>query len=371
MRLKGAKFTGGHLPVDSLVELEHYQAALRVLATADWQAKNPGESIPPDFFESLGLTILKVEEGSADLYLAFENAAQYSEYKNVAQDSFDATIFAAYSNLPLPELPSSVEDETRSTIAAIGSTLTGEQSIEVFLSDESESPVVITIETRAVARDRLLLDGFWQIDDDLPKSELTQDSSSLAGRITLLDADAQTFMFNSLAYGPLKGWYANKPELLDDFKSVLDDSSNGPVTRLDGRIQSRNGTPWRIKETTSIQLFAASDSTWAGVLIEFASLAPGWAGKGQGFAIAFPALEAADRIMSEISERGLELPGLFPTVDGGVLIEWSNTQFVRSIEVTPDLTYELFNLPPGTSQGEFEATENLMKALEFATNGVK
>lgn len=369
IKLKGARFDGGHLPVDSFVEIERYQETLRSLAVADWQSKHPGEPVPRDLQQSVSLTIVEIKEGSAELFIAFENAPIYSEQRIAAQDYFDSTLQAAYLDLPLPDLPESIEEEARRTVSEIGSTLSGEQSIEFFLSDDSKSPIIISVETRLVAKDRLLLDGFWLTDDDDRKNELETEVTSVAGRVTLLDADAHTYSFESLRFGQLKGRYKNKPELLEDFKKVLDDAARGPVTRLDGIVQTRNGKPWRIWETSGLQLFSAGTSPWSKDLIELASLDPGWDQHGTGHPIAFFALEAADQIMAAIASRNLDLPALFPTTEGGVLIEWSSSQFVKSIEISADAEFQLFHLRPGTHQGEFEETNNLSKAIEFASVG--
>lgn len=370
IKLSGARFDGGQLPVDSLIEIERYQATLRALAIADWQEKHPGEEIPGDLFESLSLKILSIEEGSAEVYLAFEQMANYSEQRQFAQSYFDSTLQAAYSNLPLPELPSDIEDQVREDISEIGSSLKPGQSIEIAIPDFDINPVVITIESRKVAREKLLLDTFWLTDDEVLKNNLSIELGTVAGRVTMLDANSHTFVLESLIYGPIKGWYKNKPELLEDFKRVLDDSSNGPVTKLEGQIQFRNGVPWRIKETSEIQLFTTIQSEWSADLLDFASLPFGWAGPQLGQTISFLALEAADKIMMAISNSGQQLPALFPTDEGGVLIEWANADSVRSIEISADAQFHLYYLPAGTTEGEYEETDNLAKASSFSIVGV-
>ena len=49
VRLTGARFEGGRLPVDSLVELQKYQDIVRIAAEAEWKQVHPGEQLPDDF----------------------------------------------------------------------------------------------------------------------------------------------------------------------------------------------------------------------------------------------------------------------------------------------------------------------------------
>ena len=54
-RLTGARFDGGRLPVDSLVELERYQDVIRIAAEAEWRHDHPDAELPSDFRESVRL----------------------------------------------------------------------------------------------------------------------------------------------------------------------------------------------------------------------------------------------------------------------------------------------------------------------------
>ena len=78
-RLTGARFEGGRLPVDSLVELEHYQDVVRIAAEAEWRHDHPGEELPSGLREAVSLTIERIDEGSADVFLAFEQHAVYQQ----------------------------------------------------------------------------------------------------------------------------------------------------------------------------------------------------------------------------------------------------------------------------------------------------
>jgi len=151
VRLTGARFDGGRLPVDSLVELQNYQDVVRIAAMAKWRLEHPGEELPSDLRNSVSLTIERIDEGSADVSLAFEQHQVYVHYQVEAQDAADAIIVAAYSGASIPELPalSLAEDvEFREAVSQIGVTLGPEHSIEFYPSSPDAQPVTITVETR-------------------------------------------------------------------------------------------------------------------------------------------------------------------------------------------------------------------------------
>ena len=95
VRLSGARFDGGRLPVDSLVELQKYQDVVRIAAEAEWRQAHPDEDIPADLRSSVSLTIERIDEGSADVFLAFEQHQVYVQYQAEAQDVADVFLFAA------------------------------------------------------------------------------------------------------------------------------------------------------------------------------------------------------------------------------------------------------------------------------------
>ena len=166
IRLTGDRFQGGRLPVDSLVELERYQNIVRKLAEYDWRRDHPDEQLPDDFRPSVSLTIERIDQGSADVLLAFEQNTVYVQYQEEAQDAVSATISAAYSGAPLPPLsalPAPAEAEIREDVAGIGGTLVEGQSIEFYVDPADPAPIVITVETRKQAIVGLILADFMMV----------------------------------------------------------------------------------------------------------------------------------------------------------------------------------------------------------------
>lgn len=364
IRLTGERFAGGRLPIDSLVELERYQRLMQTIAEANWRRDHPGEDLPADFKADISLAIDRIEPGSADVYVVDEQPSAYVQYQEVANDIVEATISAAYAGTPLPELPPAVSEQFRLDVADFGSTLEENQSIEVYVEGADKPPVVISVVTRKEAIERLQLDDFFIVDDgSAPENHLVKVEESVAGRITELDPENQSYRFESLLYGALKGRYKSNPELKEDFRKVLDSAEVGPVVRLTGQLQYRHGVPWRFVETARVEETNLSDDA----LIALAALAPGWGDGGEGRSIEFTAIEAANALLVAVHEAGIRRPGVFPTAEGGVLLEWSSAEEVRSIEISPDAEFELFHLAPGSFEPEQQQVTDLSVATAFAT----
>ncbi len=235
-RLTGARFEGGRLPIDSLVELERYQDVVRIAAEAGWRYDHPGEEPPSDLRDSVSLTIERIGDGSADVFLAFEQHAVYQQYQQESQYATEATIVAAYSGTALPDLPAlppEADKEFRDAVSAIGSTLQPGQSIEFYPDFPNAEPVSITIETRkdSVAELARVEDFLLPPDQTPPDQGLQAVAESLVGRVTAIDADRQQFWMQTEG-GAIHGWYRDNPELLEDFRTLVNSAADGPLTRI-------------------------------------------------------------------------------------------------------------------------------------------
>lgn len=369
VRLTGTRFNGGRLPIDSLEELQKYQEIVRIAAEAEWRDGHPGEQLPADFEESVSLTIDHIDEGSADVFLAFEQQQSYVEYQAEAQEVTDAIIAAAYSGEDLPELPSLplAEDfQFRQVIASIGESLKSEQAIEFYLDGPASSPVTITAETREHAAERIFnVDDFLVSPEAIsPAQSLVKSDESLVGRVTALDADKKRFTLVLSSGHEVHGRYREHPELLEDLRKVVNSTSDGPLTRIAGELQTKNGEAWRFWETHSVEQVEFDDTAWGVRLQELAALPTGWDG-GDAAQITSSSLDASQKLLQAVDRAQIDPPGVFPTEEGGVLIEWASLSAVSSVEILADGSFELFSMKRDELQGEHAATADLMIAIEF------
>lgn len=366
IKLTGARFTGGRLPVDSLVELERYQELLRIVARSSWLQDHPGETLPAEFDDEVSLTIESIEEGSADVLLAFEQHAMFQEYRRLADDTISESIAAAYESRDLPEMPAALAAEVRERIVLLGTTLEEGQSIQVYTAGPSNPPIEITVASRREVVDTFTLEAF--IAEPVPTvvGELSAHSETVVGRITEVDAEKATYRFESLQHGRLIGHYNPDSVLIDDIRKLLDSPEQGPILRLEGLLQhKRDGSPWRFTETYAVEEFVPGTGPWAARLIEFAQLSTGWADSSDAAPVAVVALEAANSIMQALADAGRDLPSFFPTEEGGIILEWATLTMVRSVEVNGNAEFELFARPV-TGGASLRATTNLQEAVNFA-----
>ena len=371
VRLMGARFQGGRLPVDSLAELQKYQDVVRIAAEAEWRFEHQGEALPADLRDSVSLTIERIDEGSADVFLAFEQHAAYAELQTQALDASDAIIVAAYSGAPLPDLPALPPESDylfREAVAQIGITLEPEQSIEFYPSAPDSSPVTISVETRKQAVDELArLEDFLVAVEEAPitKGLKAVEDSKLTGHITAINAEKHRFSLRT-EIGEVHGFYRSSPELLEEFRALVNSAAEGPLTRITGDLQFKNGTPWRFRSVSEVEQVQFDETEWGARLGELATLSTGWDG-GSGVPISSVSLDASQKLLQAFDAANLDPPGIFPTAEGGVLIEWASATEVRSIEVLPDGEFELFALQRGQRQGQHGATEDLTRAVAFIT----
>lgn len=372
LRLTGARFDGGHLPIDSLIELQKYQEVIRIAARAEWRRDHPGEEIPSDLNDSVSLTIERIDEGSADVFMGFEQVAVYERYQAEAQDAVaavDAIISAAYSedapSVALSGYSPQADPELYDALAQLGVTLTSGQSIEVYSTTSASPPTTITLEKRQRAIENLApIENFLLTQDLAPASSLQSFNESLVGRVTVLDADNKKFVLVLPDGSPVHGWYRQNPNLLEDFRDLVNSTAEGPLTRISGTLQYKAGQPFRFKEASSIERVEFDATPWGTRLTQFASLPSGW-DDGEGAQISFVALDAAQMVLRAVEDAEIESPGVFPSPEGGVLIEWANTERVRSLEITADGDFEMFLLERAERESRHSESPDLRQAIAF------
>ena len=358
VRLTGQRFEGGVLPIDSLIELQRYQDLLREFVRS-------GET-PVEEGGELKLVIERIDEGSADVFLALEQITAQVEVQTAARDRLEVILAAAYGDDDVPE---DLDWDLATEVAQLGSTLTGEQALIVEPVAEGHPRVEITVVTRERAAEKLNLTNFMLATDQEKENALdVVDGSVLAGRIVELDADKQTFRFKSSQFGVMQGRYLDA-ERTPDFRAVLDSTALAPVTRLEGALQYRNGHPWRIRDVQSLERLDLDEQSWTVRLRALAELAPGWGESGSEPPIAIQTLEVARELLSTLTLSARTLPGVFPTEDGGVSLEWASAQSFRSIEITPEGIFEMFLLAEGDFEGAHSEAEDLPTAIQFALGG--
>lgn len=401
--LRGARFDGGRLPVDALVELGRYRALLLEAASRAWAQDHQDAPLPEDFDAEFDLAIVEVRDGSATSLLERPESA-YGEYFDRGRDEIERLFQEVVAGLATPlfeeppmdafEAPreDSEADEASKVPASSeldsgtdgSSAQEGEQSESVeeqpegFIEVEpprsstftregiisyaslpafreigsslqaGESAEIVTpsgerVEIDSAARvDRIrpLVERIDQIVVPPPPLKREYRKNSIAGRLVSLDPENRSFRVKTLLHGELSGRYKDDA-LFDDLKAVLNSSAQAPVVRIAGRMSWAGETLKRILEAQRIELLEIAGEAWSRNIIELASLPRLWDEEsGGGEEISFTALEAARELLRAAQPEQDSAPGIFPIESGGVLLEWTVPTRVTSVEISPDETPE-------------------------------
>lgn len=412
--LDGARFNGGRLPIDALVELQRYRELVLEAAKQAWRKANPNEEIPADFSNEFDLAVTEIEDGSAKPVMEKARSA-YDNFYDTGRLDVEA-LFADIVNRNFgielddsakigaadPEAASAVEelieneedpsrehtttddgtvvgpDDEATTVRLrqqllfnlasldafrdFGSSLRREDSL-ILSGSETHEKVRITAETAPqVFRpifEQLAID---MAPDEEEPPEKTKRTATVAGRLIALNADAKNFKINTLLYGQVHGRY-KEHETLEDLKAVLESSAHAPLIRVTGRMSWEGDELLRILNVDDVELLEIESEPWSRRIVELASLAQDWhPDLDKSPLISFIAIDAAREVLRATQESDMS-PGIYPADDGGVIVEWGSPQRVVTLEISTEPDFFLFHLDVASGDATEFDTEDLSEAI--------
>lgn len=326
LRLTGGRFERIGYPVNGLVELERLEDLVEMVAKALWKRDNPGRSrVPKNFTASFDLRLVRIDPGSVAPVLRRDIAEGVliadvgGDYFNMSMDTIDEA-FASIVNSML--LPDDFPEEAAATMARFGSTFHEDESA-VFRSS-SANPVVYSSSIRK------------QFFGNVRNTLLVQDASRV-GRVSALDVDEQTFTFAPVSAAKVPGVYQD-PQLWADLHEVLKQESENCWVRLQGTFRIwPDSSIHSVADVAFVEVFDVPDTDWGRRLLELADLQDGWIEEGD--AVATPSLEIAREVLTTLETKEIR-PGIFPTPDGGIQLEWSAEDARYVIAVDPEMGME-------------------------------
>ncbi|MET3718951.1 hypothetical protein [Arthrobacter sp. UYEF21] len=414
LKLDGARFSGGRLPIDALVELQRYRELILEAAKQAWREANPGEEVPSDFSSEFDLAVTEIEHGSAvplmekapSAYDNFYDAGRLDVealFADIVNRNFGVTLEGSpEDNASELELTSVIEDKREPENDGLPDEVSSDEDGDADAEDEEASNqsklrLLSSLATLDAFRDfgsslrnddSLVLNGtekheevritaetapsvfrpiFEQLAFDLegPKEEAPEKSkytSTVAGRLIALNADAKNFEINTVLFGQVHGRY-KEPERLEDLKAVLESSAQAPLIRVTGRMSWAGDMLLRILNVDDVELLEIETEPWSRRIVELASLAQNWHPElDKSPLISFTAIDAAREVMRATQETEIA-PGIYPGEDGGVIVEWGSPQRVVTLEISPEPEYFLFHLDVASGDAtEFE-TEDLSEVI--------
>lgn len=309
-------------PLEALDELTRYEDAIVAVAAALWRAENPGRKrLPPKFADSVRLRLIGLEKGSVKTRLATMKssgkiAAADLSWGPKARTSLVAALAAVAAGQPVPV------DFPDAALPALAKVAKGLQADETAVFQGSGGAVVrygVSDQQRLASR------------VGTTKSR----NGRLVGRFTAFNADAQSFSFRQRFGTLIPGRFLNAVHL-ERIRDLTEKRADAPYVLIDCAFALDVKDQVTAVEDLSIITVVSRPSDPHGDevrrLVEFA---PGWM-EGGGAAPAAEALVWLRAFTNACAEREVEVPVIFPTEEGGLMVEAQDGAVRWSLEVEPD-----------------------------------
>lgn len=404
LKLDGARFNGGRLPIDALVELQRYRELILEAAKQAWREANPEAEVPLDFSSEFDLAVTEIEDGSAVPVMEKKKSA-YDNFYDAGRLDVEA-LFADIVNrnfgVSIPDSEEGVEEQAGdedsaspgeiapedgpdtatedeeapieskrrllTSLAALdafqdfGSSLREEDSL-ILSGTETHEEVRITADTAPRVFRPIFEQLAFELDEPVEEAlERTQYTSTVAGRLIALNADARNFKIKTLLFDQVHGRYKD-PERLEDLKTVLESSAQAPLVRVTGRMSWLGGKLKQILNVDEVELLEIESEPWSRRIVELASLGRNWHPElDNSPLISFTAIDAAREVLRATQKCEIS-PGIYPGEDGGVIVEWGSPQRVVTLEISPEPDFFLFHLDAASGDATEFDTEDLSEVI--------
>lgn len=338
IRMIGGRFAAQGLPLSGAGELRRYESLVAKVAKSLYLHEHPHRRRAPRGFDAMSeLRLTAVQSGSVVPVLARsepsnldgEILADVPDYLERSRRLInDAFRFAAAEN---PSVPPAFPPESLRDLAQLGRSLGADERIEFSSSDESEPAVV-----NQAVRKRI------QTIANLRELEVER---VLVGQITGLRESPQQFDLTLADGSKFTGTYVES-ETYDALQRFQGRAERAPLAALSVvAMLSQHGELIRVLDVVSVD--QALPAKWAERVRVLGSLKRGWLNPDSP-EVSKAALDGAEQLLFACVDEGFPKPGIFPTPEGGVVLEWSleavdidvefreNKAHVRSVSLVGD-----------------------------------
>jgi hypothetical protein len=276
---------------------------------------------PRGFSTSVILRLTEIQRGSVIPVLARDEKldqdaliAPVADYFDRARNLINDTLSSLNrSNSLDPRFPA----ECLKEFASFGRSLREGERIE--FSDVGRSPVAFEPGTRKLLQ-------------EIAQLERLDVEMQLQGQITGLRSNPQQFDFIISSSGRrIIGNYADS-QLWDSLNEFHGQAERAPMVALSAVVeQSLNGNILGISDVINVE--AALPVDWSERIEYLSSLRAGWLHK-DAIAPTAATLDRTEQILLACVDEGIERPGIFPSEEGGVNLEWSNERIDLEVEIS-------------------------------------
>jgi len=347
LRYIGSRFNGGRLPVDVLPDLQAFRDLLAAFAEDAWRHRNRSRKrLPKGFERSLTFSLTAIQDGSAIPVLQWDRDIAQA-YLPGFSDSMEELVDRSFRELVGlvdaagdEALPASLSPGHVRALNKLGASLKDEERIE-FLGSQGRDGNVVYLDSY---RRKKLITHVKETYDKRVNG---------TGRLHANFQDG-AIVVRTEAFGDLR---------LDVGAEAITntyDGSLGQEVQFDVVIElDHNDRVRSIREIHDVVLVDAEDDmNWLRCVLrldELAELKSGWHGNEEGEAISMAAREAAESFL-HLRSKYLETYRIYPTLEGGVLIEFIASGWDLSVEFLPEGAVQLYGIETN-GDGEFEPIE--------------
>lgn len=329
LRLKftGARFAGGRIPLNVLGDLVALQGM--VLEVAKWryiEDNPPRRRVPRGFSEGIALNLTGLGEGSAVPVIGLAQSLPASnggsEFYHSYLEGAWGYIVGAVEEVGRGSHPVYSGDLPLSYLAyfdKVGRSLQDEEVLHLSAPGRS-APAQLTKEVRL----RLV---------EISRIKEFTAEVALRGVVSEMDQDGMTFELDPVCGRKVSGpvFEQHYDTIMEAFKGYR--SNSRVLVQGTGRYSRGTSYPSRLESVEQVTLLDPLDV--AARLDEFRGMQNGWL-EGDGLAPSSSGMDWLSESFDRYFPDKAPLPHTYPTVDGGIRMEWSQGDDVFILEVDLD-----------------------------------
>lgn len=322
VRMVGGRYDTPGLPMAGADELRRYEVLVIKVAKSLYLAEHPRRRRVPRGFESLGeLRITGVDDGSVVPVLerpvtpALDSATltDVPDYIDRARILINDAFRGA--SAPNPSVPDAYPPELLRELAQLGRSLGPDEQIE-FSSPHEAQPAVVSQEARRRLHALANL-GEFEVE------------RVLVGQVTGLRETPAQFDLALFDGARITGSFTES-ETYDELQPFQGRVDRAPLVSISViAVVSLQGVLQKVRDVLAVE--AALPPTWADRLKVLAGLRNGWL-EPDTPSVSEAALDSAEQLLFACIDEAFPRPGIYPTPEGGVLLEWSGADFDLDVE---------------------------------------
>lgn len=350
LKFVNGRFDGDGVHLEGLAELVRYQRLVLEIAKDVWREKH-GASMPTRVQKMFELRMVEFTDGSYDATIVRERTQLAPDVELVAeltQERVDR-LFDRMTRGLHPDVQMSAASVV--AVKKFGLSFKGAEAFAVNPDTEKQR-----------LYDRNTRDWLRTI---LKPETMTLTGTALVGKVFALNTNDRTFRLELPDGLDVVGRYDTDFNW-EEFRPVIDLPESRTLIRLVCSYTARlTGEPIKIDDVEAVEVFSHEDDQWTENLTELASLRSGWFAPEVGSRIEISAIEMARDILNGLPGDVVPRPQAFPTVEGGVQLEWLSNSSHTELTISPDIAVAVHHFDAATNESHADRPVGVPAVLAF------